>query len=794
MSQFSVEEEIDHHQFVAGIACVRSHLDFLELLKDWIYGTGASDHMTPVEDNVFDPYQLKIKPYIRLPNGDNLSYLMLDLTIKKVTGLGRLKEGLYHLVNVPAYKVDSVFSSLVKTSMQKFSLSAVGNKSIKDSYGLWHHRLGHVSDVKLKQIHETSVSKSNHDNCLSCPMAKFTKLPYSISESYSTSVFELIHIDIWGPYKVPTNRKFRYFLTMLDDCSRGTWIYLLEQKSDSFEALKSFVKFVTTQFEKQIKIVRIPSSVIGNVTPYEILLKKKPNYTSLRVFDVSLWDVVFNETVFPFAENSTKNFLSPLPTTFPCFTEASNYWDDLSGDCVIPNNQNHASPTDFVTALLVQKDPVNFKEAVADPGHRQRHGIDYQETFAPVAKMVTVRSLLAIAAVKGWFTCHMDVSNAFLHCDLFEEVYMKPPLGYTGKGHNVSVDSSLNPQLVCKLKKSLYGFKQAPRQWFFKLSSALLDFYTQSKTDYSLFVKKEGTSFIVVLVYVDDLLITGNDESQINSLKAQLSSVFHMKDWENRIIFWDWKSANLLMLQTDVGTPLQDSEVYRRFIGKLIYITVIRPDICYTVQLLSQFMQSPTSVHMQAVKHLLRYLLNSPGQGILLAHDSAIQFKAYCDSDWASCPVTRRSTTGFCVLLGDSPISWKSKKQAVVSRSSAEPQYRSMAMTCCEVNWLVNLFKDLGIKDMKPVDLFCDNQVALYIATNSVFHARTKHIEVDCHYVRHQLKAGKIKPTYVHTKSQLDDVFTKVVSVDQHTKLLSKLRVSSSNNSQLEGECTKDKG
>ena len=153
-----------------------------------------------------------------------------------------------------------------------------------------------------------------------------------------------------------------------------------------------------------------------------------------------------------------------------------------------------------------------------------------------------------------------------------------------------------------------------------------------------------------------------------------------------------------LKLQTDVKTPLTDPKMYRRLIGKLIYLTITRPDICYTVQLLSQFMQAPTSVHMQAVKHLLRYILLSPSQGVLLAKDSAVQLKACCDSDWASCPFSRRSTTRYCILLGDSPISWKSKKQAVVARSSAEAEYRSMALTCCEVTWLVSLLKILASK------------------------------------------------------------------------------------------------
>ncbi|GJZ75366.1 retrovirus-related pol polyprotein from transposon TNT 1-94, partial [Tanacetum coccineum] len=439
----------------------------------------------------------------------------------------------------------------------------------------------------------------------------------------------------------------------------------------------------------------------------------------------------------------------------------------------------------FKTKLKADGTEKRKKARLAIQGNRQKLGMDYTKTFAPVAKMVIVKSLLALPAVKGWFTYQMDVSNAFLHGDLYEEVYMKVPLGYTGQGKPVSAGKCLDPNMVYKLKKSLYVLKQAPRQWFARLSSALLDFgYTQSKTDYSLFVKKHNESFITVLVYVDDLLITGNEKEQISSLKTRLTSVFHMKDLGEVNYFLGLEISKTaqgifisqhkytkdllkkggvlnnkpyklpmdpnLKLQADVGTPLLDPEVYRRSIGQLIYLTVTRPYICYTVQLLSQFMQSPTFVHMQAVKHLLRYLLNSPGQGILLANNSAVELKAYCDSDWAS---------------------------SVVSRSSAEAEYRAMALTCCEVTWLVNLFKDLGIKDLEPMDLHCDNQAALYIAANPVFHSRTKHIEVDCHFVRDQMKAGKINPSYIHTKSQLADVFTKVVTVEQHNKLLSKLGV-----------------
>ncbi|GKA98709.1 retrovirus-related pol polyprotein from transposon TNT 1-94 [Tanacetum coccineum] len=677
------------------IACLNSQIDLLELLEDWIYDTGASDHMTPVHDYVFDPYLLKIKPQIRLPNGDTslISHVGKDLTTRKVNGLGKLKDGLYHLVNVSADQVD------------------------------------------------------------------------------------------------------------IDDCSRGTWVYLLKHKNESFDALKSFLKFVSTQFEKQVKVVRsdnalefvkgdcvttatylinrLPSSVISNITPYEVLLNKKLTYEHLRVFGCLALvsypsrtadkfdlrgvlcvfltypsnqkgykfynlmthssyisrDVVFHEDVFPFAADSINSFLTHVPTIFPCHYKSTTVCDEFSvhnipSSTAIPSRKstrtttlppklkdfvlshtsraNQVSQTpllpdfqDFISALLLQKDPLNFEEAIANlrwckamdvelkalennadgtedkkkarlvvQGNRHKYRVDYKETFAPVAKMVTLRYLLVVAAVKGRSTCQMDVSNAFLHGDLFKE----------------------------------------------------------SKTDYSLFVKKQEQSFTVVLVYVDDLLINGNDEVHICSLKSQLSSVFHMKDLGEISYF-----LGLEICKSSQGILISQHK--------------------YT----NQFMQSPTSVHMQVVKHLLRYLLNSSGQGILLANDSAVELKAYCDSDWASCLMTRRSTTGYCILLGDSPVSWKCKKQAVVSRSSAKAEYRAMALTCCEVNSLVSLFKDLRISNLEPVDLHCDNQATLYIVANPLFYARTKHIEVDCHFVCNTVNDSE--KTVEKSASDVEDVY-----------------------------------
>ncbi|CAO2822882.1 unnamed protein product [Amaranthus hypochondriacus] len=183
-----------------------------------------------------------------------------------------------------------------------------------------------------------------------------------------------------------------------------------------------------------------------------------------------------------------------------------------------------------------------------------------------------------------------------------------------------------------------------------------------------------------------------------------------------------------------------------------------------------------------------RYLSSSPAQGILLTNQSQATLTAYCDSDWAGCSVTRRSTSGFCILLGQSPISWKAKRQSIVARSSGEAEYRAMALTICEVMWLKKLFKDLGLKHTGITTLYCDNKAALAIASNLVHHERMKHVDIDYHFIRDQVNAHTVHPTYIPSHSQVADVFTKILTTTQHAHLLHKLGVRPSS-SQLEGEC-----
>ncbi|KAF5469588.1 hypothetical protein F2P56_013650, partial [Juglans regia] len=232
-----------------------------------------------------------------------------------------------------------------------------------------------------------------------------------------------------------------------------------------------------------------------------------------------------------------------------------------------------------------------------------------------------------------------------------------------------------------------------------------------------------------------------------------------------------------LKLTNQDGSLLSDPSPYRRLVGRLIYLTITRPDIVFAVNILSQFMHAPRAPHMQAATRVLRYIKGGPGQGIFFPSANTLHVTAYTDSDWASCPTTRRSTTGYFVQIGTSPISWRTKNQTTVARSSAEAEYRAMAVTTCELTWLKQLLTDLGVSHPEPIRLHCDNQSALHIAHNPVFHERTKHIEIDCHIVRDKICSGLLNAIYTSTHEQVADIFTKLLGRDLFHHFLSKLGI-----------------
>nr|XP_016481634.1 PREDICTED: uncharacterized mitochondrial protein AtMg00810-like [Nicotiana tabacum] len=296
---------------------------------------------------------------------------------------------------------------------------------------------------------------------------------------------------------------------------------------------------------------------------------------------------------------------------------------------------------------------------------------------------------------------------------------------------------------VCRLLKSLYGLKQTPRQWNAKLSEALLKFgFMQSQHDHSLFIKESGEHIIIILVYVVDMLITGPTLTLIAEMKTKLQLTFKKKYLGDLKYFLGIEFA-----RSQRATPIEaniklttkeydehtsssnatDDEVlininqYQRLQGKQLYLTITRPDIAYSIHTLSMFMQKPKRLHLEATQRVVKYVKNQPGQAILLSSKQRNTITAYCNVDWATCPITRKSVTSFFIKYGDSLISWKSKKQSTIFRGSAESEYRSIASTIAELV-ILGLFKDIGIEVGLPINIYTDSKAAIQIAANLVFH------------------------------------------------------------------------
>lgn len=325
---------------------------------------------------------------------------------------------------------------------------------------------------------------------------------------------------------------------------------------------------------------------------------------------------------------------------------------------------------------------------------------------------------------------------------------------------------------------------RAYQSWFQSLSIGLVTFHSG-----------DASSITIVLVYVDDIIVTGSDSTLVTSL---IASHFSLKDLGPLHFFLGIqvtshsKGVTLsqpqyirdLLIRSKMdgakpcstpfspgdplskfgGNPMADPHTYRSIVGALQYATITRPDISYAVNKASQFMHSPSEEHWLAVKRILRYLKGTIHLGLHVSATSSLDLHAYSDADWAGCPDDRRSTSGFCVFLGSNLLSWGSKKQSTVSRSSTEAEYRSMAGACTELVWLQQLLRELHVPLKSNPILWCDNLGATFLASNPVFHARTKHIEIDYHFVREKVANKQLAVRFISSKDQLADLFTKALS------------------------------
>jgi len=384
----------------------------------------------------------------------------------------------------------------------------------------------------------------------------------------------------------------------------------------------------------------------------------------------------------------------------------------------------------------------------------------------------------------------MDVKYAFLNGDLSETVYVQQPPGFVvGKGDK-----------VLRLRKALYGLKQAPRAWNAKLDKELLALgFVRSKLDHAVYRRSSKSSFLLVGVYVDDLIISGPDVQDIKMFKSEMKKKFSMSDLGflsyylgievkqdgNGITLCQSSYAakilegagmrncnscgtpmecRLKLSKLKSGDPINPTE-YRSIIGSLRYIVNTRPDLAFAVGVVSRYMEAPGKEHWAAVKHILRYLKGTMGYGCKYERGAELKpfLVGYSDSDYAGDPEDRKSTTGIGYFLGSSLVTWASQKQRIVALSSCEAEYVAAAAAACQGIWLNRLIADmLGTKEM-TVKLLMDNMSAIVLSKNPVHHDRSKHIDTRYHFLRECIEEGKVEVDYVGTEEQLADLFTKAL-------------------------------
>ncbi|KAL0309706.1 UNVERIFIED_CONTAM: Retrovirus-related Pol polyprotein from transposon TNT 1-94 [Sesamum radiatum] len=630
------------------------------------------------------------------------------------------------------YKQDQrVPTEFSNNSFHNVSCSA----SFHCSVSVWHNRLGHASVEAIKHIQEVDCTEfSSNIPCDTCHKAKQSRIPFPVSSSHATAIFDLVHMDLWGPYKANSISGCTYLLTLVDDHSRCLWIFLLKQKNQVPTVLHSFCSMVQNQFGKGIKIFRsdngsefinqecrmlcanfgiihqtscsytpqqngrverkhrhllniaralllqaslpikfwsdailtaaylinrTPTKVLGWKTPYEKLYGKDPQYIHLRTFGSLCYatdltphkskfhsralrciligyamhqkayklfdldnqtvlfsrDVHFYEGVFPYSSTQSITPSLPMPTVT---LQSDNILDASSQSATLIEQDD--IPTSTPVHVPRVTDSINPEPPPLRRSQRQTHKPSWLNDFELRTYLEAVKHVEWQDAMKaelnalernsahGWPLQQVDVNNAFLHGHLDEDLYMTPPEGYT-----------IAPGLVCKLARSIYGLKQASRQWNAELTLKLLEFgFKQSAHDHSPTL------------------------GLIQSVKDYLHSLFTIKDLGEARYF-----LGLEIARSSDGLYVAQNKL----VGRLLYLGFTRPDISHSVQQLSQFLTRPCEEHWRAAVHVVRYLKGTPTKGLFLPSSSSFLLRAYCDADWASCTDSRRSLTVLLNLL-----------------------------------------------------------------------------------------------------------------------------------------------
>ncbi|RVW21205.1 Retrovirus-related Pol polyprotein from transposon RE1 [Vitis vinifera] len=779
----SIEQHQEEQLFVATCFTTSNSSS-----DSWLIDSGCTNHMTN-DQELFKELDKTIISKVKIGNGEFISVKGKGtVAIESLTGLKYITDVLY----VP--DIDQNLLSVGQLIEKGFKVIFEDKWCmIKDAKELWHRRLGHFHHVGLLYMQKQNLVKGvplledKLADCVACQYGKQTRRPFPQTAWRAMHKLQLVHTDVGGPQKTPS----------LNGSNMGGESKQLQDAEDKVKRDKLDKKAepgVFIGYSNSSKAYRIFQPQNGKILvsrdvkfmedrqwnweeSIKMQLPKVPQY-----FDEDIDDVPVRE--FEEAEKDDK-WIEAMKEELRMI-EKNDTWELVDS----PQHRKVIGVKWVYRTKLNADGSVNkYKARLVVKGYSQVFGVDFSETFAPVARLDTIRMLLALTAQKGWKTYQLDVKSAFLNGYLQEEIYVEQPEGFQVKGQE---------EKVYLLKKALYGLKQAPRAWYSRIDEHLQSLgFVKSPSEATLYVKGTDANLIVVSVYVDDLLVTGSNEKLVKEFKAEMLKVFEMTDLGlmsyflgmevkqdhdgvfisqkkyakeilNKFHMDDCKRTSTPMNQKekfskDDGTEKVDESQYRSLIGCLMYLTATRPDIMFSVSLLSRFMHCASEVHLQAAKRIVRYIKGTTNYGIKYSYCQNFKLHGYSDSDWAGSIDDMRSTTGFCFNFGSGIFSWSSKKQDVIAQSTAEAEYVAANATVNQAIWIRKILADLHMKQNEPTQIHVDNQAAIAISNDSVFHGKTKHFKIKLYHLREEQKDGEVKLLYCKTEDQIADVLTKAL-------------------------------
>nr|GEZ85432.1 retrotransposon protein, putative, Ty1-copia subclass [Tanacetum cinerariifolium] len=583
-----------------------------------------------------------------------------------------------------------------------------------------------------------------------------------------SEMLELVHSDICELNGQLTRRGNRYFITFIDDYSRYTYVYLLKSKDQAFETFKIYKAEVENQRGKKIQILRTDRGgeyfstefssycesqglIHQRTTPYtpqQNGIAERKNRVLQDIINAMLVSAnlpknLWGEALLTACHRNMAESSSAPRRSERARKEINLDLDIIDFQAVIflveGDNENKVEAIDDEIDSLVFKNtwklsdlPLGsktieyrwvfrikyhtdgsiqtFKARLVIQGFSQRQGVDYFDTYAPVARITSIMVLFALASIYNFPIHQMDVKTAFLNGDLDEEVYMKQPEGFVLPGHE---------NKVCKLKKSLYGLKQALKQWHDKFYKSIhSNGFTYNSSDrciYSKFTKDYG---VIICLYVDDILI--------------------------------------------VGTNMEGA------IGCLMYAThCTRPDIAYAVCKLSRYTSNPSQNHWKAIGRVFGYLKKTRQLSLYYDRFPAV-LEGYSDASWITGSSDSKSTNGWIFTLGGWAVCWGSKKQTCITHSTMEAEFLALAAAGKEAEWLRNMLLDIELwpQPMPVISLHCDSQSTLSRAYNKVYNGKYRHISIIHAYIKELISNGIITIEYIRSCKNLADPFTKGLPKD----------------------------